>query len=256
MVFMHMISLLISHIWYHIWTAGLCVPHRPLSQQPQPPRDLRCGVRFRYEREQLTVVREAPAAVPVHPAPQSRSYRGRCAPSGGDSGLLQHLWARRSYAGQHHAARRRANALWFRQLCSTSKSLPLPRQECAGAGAHDPLLRRRQCTSDHSPQLARPAARGRNGRHAAQPRKRQPPLRSQLVDVEIRPGAGAKAVRPKVHGGKGEAPARGAGKGSRDAQAPQARGRGSGQRGRRGRRVALKHSIILQAYIYAGAAAN
>ena len=69
-------------------------------------------------------------------------------------------------------------------------------------------------------------------------------------------GAGAKAVRPKVHAGKGEAPARGAGKGSRDAQAPQARCRGSGQRGRRGRRVALKHSIILQAYIYAGAAAN
>ena len=54
----------------------------------------------------------------------------------------------------------------------------------------------------------------------------------------------------------GEAPARGAGKGSRDAQAPKARGRGSGQRGWRGRRVALKHSIILQAYIYAGAAVN
>jgi len=56
-------------------------------------------------------------------------------------------------------------------------------------------------------------------------------------------GAGAKGVDPEVHG-------------SRDAQAPQARGRGSGHGGRRGRRVAVKHSIILQAYMYAGAAAN
>ena len=64
-------------------------------------------------------------------------------------------------------------------------------------------------------------------------------------------GAGAKGVDPEVHGSKGEAPARGAGEGSRDAQAPQARGRGSGHGGRRGRRVAVKHSIIVQAYIYA-----
>ena len=41
-----------------------------------------------------------------------------------------------------------------------------------------------------------------------------------------------------------------------DVQAPQARGRGSGHGGRRGRRLAVKHSIILQAYVYAGAAAN
>ena len=64
-------------------------------------------------------------------------------------------------------------------------------------------------------------------------------------------GARAKGVDPEVHGSKGEAPARGAEEGSRDAQAPQARGRGSWHGGRRGRHVAVKHS-----YIYAGEAAN
>ena len=84
-------------------------------------------------------------------------------------------------------------------------------------------------------------------------------LDTNLVPGTQLPGAGAKGVDPEVHGSKGEAHARVAGEGSResrDAQAPQARGRRSAHGGRCGRRVAVKHIIILQAYIYAGAAAK
>ena len=67
----------------------------PYPNNPNPPETFDVASDFDMSGSNLLWYRRLKLLFrctrPLHLAPQSRSYRGRCAPSGGDSGLLQHL---------------------------------------------------------------------------------------------------------------------------------------------------------------------
>ena len=191
---------------------GLRLLNRPCPQQPQPPRNLRCRHRLRYEWERVAVVRPAAATVSVHSVPGWRPGR-HTAPYRSVPGLLQHLRAGRPHSQQRHAAGRGAYVLRLRQLQCPPLPLHLPCQECAGPRAHDPLLRGRQLSS-YDPTWIRSQRTGgswvRDGGHEARQRERQPPLRTQSVDVALWTGTSTQGLGCEGHGGTGQAPSRGA----------------------------------------------
>jgi hypothetical protein len=56
------------YVTSYIYT-GLRLLNRPRPQQPQPPRDLQCRHRLRYEWERVAVVRPPAATVSVYLVP-------------------------------------------------------------------------------------------------------------------------------------------------------------------------------------------